>query len=363
MRRRFQKPRIKNKGGYWIAQFRDLTGTKRKVSLGSVANTKKVDAEKRLARLLEPINGRLTEPTPDFKFGAFVRQVYYPFYRRKWKASTAHCNEGRIALHLLGALDARPLASFSRDELQSFLDQKAAEQHSYSVVAHLRWDLRQIFRMALAEGQLTRSPAELLFVPRDARRFPKPRLTLEQVQQVFSVLDLRERVMAGLAILAGLRPGEIHALRRRDIEKGRVNICRRVYQGKIDTPKTFHSRRLAGLGEGLSDWLMLWLNTLSDSSPDAWVFPSMTGLTPVRHDNCWKLHFLPRLKTVGLEWATFQVMRRTHATLLDDLGVDPQVRADQMGHTVDVNQNQYTHSSLERRTAAVNQLEKALGVA
>ena len=61
-------------------------------------------------------------------------------------------------------------------------------------------------------------------------------------------------------------------------------------------------------------------------------------------------------------WANFQVMRRTHATLLDELGVDPQVRADQMGHTVDVNQNQYTRSSLERRRAAVNELEKALGV-
>jgi integrase len=95
---------------------------------------------------------------------------------------------------------------------------------------------------------------------------------------------------------------------------------------------------------------------------DAWIFPSKTGRTPIRPDNCWKFHFLPRLKTVGLEWANFQAMRRTHATLLDDLGVDPQVRADQMGHTVDVNQNQYTRSSLERKRAAVNRLETALGL-
>lgn len=363
MRRRFQKPRIRNKGGYWIAQFRDLEGRKRKVSLGPVARTKKVDAEHKLARLLEPINSRVGEPTPDFRFGAFVRQIYYPFYRRKWKASTAHCNEGRIALHLSGDFENRPLASFSRDELQQYLDGKAAAGHSHSVVGHLRWDLRQIFRMAMVEGYLSRNPAELLFIPREARRFPKPRLTLEQVRLVFSVLELRERVMAGLAVLAGLRPGEIHALRRCHIEDGHADIRQRIYQGQIDTPKTFHSRRRAGLGDGLSEWLQQWLKTLSDASPDAWVFPSQTGLTPIRHDNCWKLHFLPRLKTVGLEWATFQVMRRTHATLLDDLGVDPQVRADQMGHTVDVNQNQYTRSSLDRRRAAVNQLEKALGVA
>ena len=33
-----------------------------------------------------------------------------------------------------------------------------------------------------------------------------------------------------------------------------------------------------------------------------------------------------------------------------------------MGHTVDVNQNKYTRSPLERRLNAVNALEKALGL-
>jgi integrase len=250
MRRRFQKPRIRNKGGYWIAQYRDLEGRKRKVSLGPVTRTKKVDAEHKLARLLEPVNSGLAGPTAQFRFGAFVRQVYLPFYRRKWKTSTRTSNEGRIALHLSDEFDPRSVGDFSRNELQTFLDRKASEGHSYSVVAHLRWDLRQIFRMAVAEGCLSRNPAELLFIPRDARRYPKPRLTLEQ------------RVIAGFAILAGMRPGEIYALRRCHIENGRADIRQRVYQGQIDTPKTFHSRRWAGLGDGLSTWLELWLAAL-----------------------------------------------------------------------------------------------------
>ena len=79
-------------------------------------------------------------------------------------------------------------------------------------------------------------------------------------------------------------------------------------------------------------------------------------------DNCWRRNFLPRLTTIGLHWANFQVMRRTHSCLLDELGIDPQVRADQMGHSVDVNQNQHTRSSLNRRMNAVNALEKAVGL-
>jgi hypothetical protein len=53
-------------------------------------------------------------------------------------------------------------------------------------------------------------------------------------------------------------------------------------------------------------------------------------------------------------------MRRTHSSLLKELGVDPQIRAEQMGHTVDVNENVYTITSINRRKEAVNALERAL---
>ena len=209
MRKRFQKPRIKDKGGYWIAQYRDLDGRKRKVSLGPVAKTKKVNAELKLAQVLEPINNPATKAGEDYDFGAFVREVYLPFYHRKWKASTRYSNEQRVNSHLTSAFEKRNLRNFSRDELQDFLDAKARRGISHSIATHLRWDLRQIFRMAYVEGLIPRNPAELLFVPRDAKRYPKPRLTLEQVRLLFSVLELREQIISGLAILAGLRPGEI----------------------------------------------------------------------------------------------------------------------------------------------------------
>ena len=101
---------------------------------------------------------------------------------------------------------------------------------------------------------------------------------------------------------------------------------------------------------------------LADTGSAAWLFPSEKGTTTLSKDNAWRRSFLPRLKAVGLDWVNFQVMRRTYSSLSDDLEVDPQVRADQMGHTVDVNQNTYTKSSLERRRAAVNRLEGAIGV-
>lgn len=50
-------------------------------------------------------------------------------------------------------------------------------------------------------------------------------------------------------------------------------------------------------------------------------------------------HIRPRLKTVGLEWVDFQVMRRTYSSLKREQGVDPKIVADLMGHDLDVNLN------------------------
>jgi hypothetical protein len=45
---------------------------------------------------------------------------------------------------------------------------------------------------------------------------------------------------------------------------------------------------------------------------------------------------------------------------MHDKGIDPKVISDQLGHTLDVNQNVYTHVAFERQAEAVNRLESAL---
>ena len=45
---------------------------------------------------------------------------------------------------------------------------------------------------------------------------------------------------------------------------------------------------------------------------------------------------------------------------MNELKVDPKLVADQLGHTLDVNQNVYTLPNLARRQEAVNMLETAI---
>jgi site-specific recombinase XerD len=105
--------------------------------------------------------------------------------------------------HLMPLYETRTLASFRRAEQQDMLDARARAGLSHSVVAHLRWDLRQVLRMAVEEELLSRNPAELLFVPRDARRPEHTVMTLREVRTCLLVLKKRERLVVKFAVLAG----------------------------------------------------------------------------------------------------------------------------------------------------------------
>ena len=71
-------------------------------------------------------------------------------------------------------------------------------------------------------------------------------------------------------------------------------------------------------------------------------------------------NMFPALAEVELGWANFQVMRRTHASLMRQMKADPKASADQLGHTVDVNQNVYTQTSVATRAVLVNDLERLI---
>jgi integrase len=118
--------------------------------------------------------------------------------------------------------------------------------------------------------------------------------------------------------------------------------------------------RNAALPSGLLADIEHWRASSQLTGADHWGFPSRTGKTPLSRDNVSRRHIIPPLKAVGLGWVDFHVMRRTHATLMNDLHDNPKLVADQMGHTLDVNQNVYTRASILRRKQAVDALEAAL---
>jgi integrase len=212
--------------------------------------------------------------------------------------------------------------------------------------------------LAVSEGVVDRNPAVSLFTPRICRcGREKLVLTPEEITKVMEPLELRERLIVRLATFEGMRPGEILGLQVGDVDGNSVWVRRRLYKGNIDLPKTRRSARQVALSAATVELLGYWNEQVPDTRPDAWLFPAVTLNLPVRRDNAWRRNILPKLKKIGLEWATFQVMRRTFATLSKQAGVDAHTRSAQMGNTVDVNENEYAVSSFEDRLAAVRKLE------
>ncbi len=362
-RMRFQRGSLQSRkhGRYrvWVVFFY-VEGIRRCKTLGRQSQMSKAEAEVVLSAILREVNAGTAHTTRAvYTFEQFVSDVYLPFGRRGWKESTAGTSEQIINSHLVPEFGKALLHAIRREKLQDFLDRKALDL-SASVVSHLRWFLNGIFKLALSDGLVLHNPAAELKIPRKCQpgRAMRP-LTEEEVKKYLEVLDLRERLSARLAIFEGLRPGEILALRWRGLAGDIIRVEERVYKRVFNTPKNGKTREGA-ISDGTLSLLREWAELAEDPSEEGFVFPSEKLTTPLSLDNLWRRYMRPKLEKIGMEWATFQVLRKTNASLSKKAGVDPKVASDQRGHGLGVSMEVYTTSDLEQKRAAVRQLEAAV---
>jgi integrase len=333
-----------------VGIYRDAAG--RQCILEPIEAKTKSQAKSRLAEFLIPVNAERAGSRADTTLAGYTEKVYIPFGRRKWKGSTAITTIQRLRQHLVNdKLGEVPVAKLDRETMQAFLDQ--FKNRSTSLVNHLRFDLQAVLRLAVADGLTTRNQAEALYTPRTCLLPRKPVMTPEQVTRAFAVLDLRERAFVRLAIYAGMRPGEIIALKWSDIDERSAVIDNRIYKGQSDETKNRKARRAS-----LSSSVMRDLESWRQFAPASeLVFASDSLVTPVKYENLWQRSIKPKFEKIGLAWADFRCMRRTNATLMKLAGADVKVAADQRGHNVSVSINEYTQSTAEQTLDAVNRLE------
>ncbi len=135
----------------WVVLYREAA-VRKYYTLGLHSKMSKSQAQEKQAQFMKEVNARAANaPDPNVTFGDFLEGVALPFLRSKWKRSTAETTENRIRHHLLAEFGQEKLTALGLKRLQAFLASKATDL-SRSTVAHLRWDLRAIFRLAVAEA-------------------------------------------------------------------------------------------------------------------------------------------------------------------------------------------------------------------
>jgi len=154
--------------GSWIAQWWEDGIARSEPSQGINGRKSEAQAEPRCGFLAPStvVPKLLPLPQPGVEF---VNHTYLPFYRRKWKLSTRMTNEDRFRVHLTSLYEDRALGTFSgrvagHARLQG--TRQACRTASWRICA----GLASCFAHAVQEGHLLRNPAELLFIPREAKR-------------------------------------------------------------------------------------------------------------------------------------------------------------------------------------------------
>jgi integrase len=182
------------------------------------------------------------------------------------------------------------------------------------------------------------------------------------VKSLLAALEELVRTLVLTAVLTGMRIGELLALRWRNVDHKRKVICIRetVYEGHASTPKTRSGNRDVPLGPTLEEVLRQH-SARARTSGDSLVFATRSG-TYLRPGKLHKRDLLPACAKAGLRAFSWHDFRRTHATLLRDMGEPLKTAQAQLGNanlstTADI----YAQVVPASQRAAVKRLEQAVG--
>jgi len=116
-------------------------------------------------------------------------------------------------------------------------------------------------------------------LPKLVVRLPKWALTPDQAQRLLSVLAALPRTLVSLAIMTGVRRGELFALRWKTFDELRatLTIQEAIYEGVIDRPKTALSLRVIPLSPSLVQLLREWKVSAIRKAPEDFIFASRDG--------------------------------------------------------------------------------------
>jgi integrase len=136
-----------------------------------------------------------------------------------YKHSTQKHRRFILRKYLLPRFGDRELSEITRQEIQVYVAHLTQEGYAPRTIDHIHDVLSAILRTARKWGHVPENLAMGVELPKMKGVRPKWALTPGQATALLDRLPTLARAMVGLAILTGLRRGEIFALRWRDIDE------------------------------------------------------------------------------------------------------------------------------------------------
>jgi integrase len=240
-------------------------------------------------------------------------------------------------------LGSKRLSTVTRNSLQDLIEELVAAGYAPSSIRNALMPLRAVFRRAVTRGEVPANPTRGLEFPVNRRgrdRVASP----AEANELLEALPERDRALWATAIYAGLRRGELQALRWCDVDL-RTGVIS-VFHGwdreaGLIEPKSAAAERKVPIAKTLRVYLVeqrLRLGAMNEQ----FVF-SVTGKRPFdpptvceRARRAWR--------EAALEPITLHECRHTFASLMIAAGVNVKALSSYMGHsTVTLTLDRYGH--------------------
>jgi len=353
----------------WVVRWRENVlqpdGSVRRVqraeTLGPVSKIARQQARAFLQDKAATINLRQRRPHVAISLEEFVRVEWRPNAALALKKSTVRYYGFQLDRHIIPALGSCLLYDISRSQIESVLSDLRQKGHASGTLRGVRATFSTVLQSAMERGYLDKNPALGIRIRTTGTRIEHRFYSPAQVRQLLPELTEPCRTVVQLAVLTGLRIGEILALRwkRVNLLRGTIEVAESYSDGEFSSPKTRSSNRVIPISDFLRGLLESHRAGTQSIAPDDLVFCTPSG-TPLNQKNLYNRVLAPacdRIKQPRVSWHSF---RHTHATLLTEVGESIKTAQSLLGHSdLGTTLNTYAHVIPDSQRRAV---ERVAGV-
>ena len=273
-----------------------------------------------------------------------------PKGRERYKPNTIRSYERALRVHI-APTDAGGIkvADVRRRDLQALADELLGTGLSIGTVSNVLNPIQAFYRRAIDRDELTYNPSERIDLPNGGSKRPKRIASPAEAAALIAALDLEDRPVWATAFYAGLRRGELQALRVRDIDllSNLIAVERGWDQveGVIE-PKSRAGRRSVPLLAILRDYLREHLRRAGRSGDDLVFGRSLqeafyASTVDGRAKRAWaaankgerEAAERERREPELLVPISLHLCRHTFASLMIDSGANPKAVQEFMGHS------------------------------
>ena len=262
----------------------------------------------------------------------------------------------------------RRASSLRRDDVVAWLNNLAEK----NVGSRLREVAYRLTKAAVTPYVTHVEPLDHLSIGRGPRSaMPEVKAWSKEEALCFLAAAVEDRYHAVyvLALVGGLRQGEILALRWRDVREDRITVRGTLNRKsrKVVEPKTAASRRTVAIPafavEALAAHRARQKTKNHGNGPDDFVFTAKSGRA-VGVKNLYHHSFVPLMQRADVPRISFHALRHTMASLASAAGVNMRVLQEQLGHKdVGTLLSRYAHLVPGAQREAAGKLGAILGQA